>query len=740
MSDQTDYFNDLTQIPVLIAEDIVITATGLKKIDSTYLSSKTVEVTYNSNYNAPDTVTLTMVDPDWTIQTSGLCSLDSDGLLPMVDINFPHGSDCWWRLDDVSYTAGDLSTAGLQLIFQHRLGSYLQEDWGPVKAAPGTTTRAQFVKQLVDRIPKVLSSDVLGPGSERSQQIQFVCPELNVIQPLAGTNGGTTTDSTKSKANKSAQVNKTKGIGYGASLTVKGQAITKGQVDVCNIALRACDAHNASEVVMVAMIYAGMGESSLGADADTYSGVSVGVWQAQPPHYSGGHDTAGMANAWLTGGTDFQSGGGINAAKTYADAWQIANAVEANAVWNSSHTDSYGHEWTGGTNEGVSEAKAIVAAYGGGSSGTPGSVTTTTVTSDVGTLARGTSANEDEDSLTCLQRLASEVNWECYTTAHPAAGQWGNYLYYRTGPNNSKQMPSAYLVRSADNPGTWDLKASTSKAKMTRTNCLNQQPTYTVDNTAFSYSTTKTKHGKVQKATRIAKPQTPTQITIELVCNPLEYTAGDVFVFSNSGPIDGPWILSETERNIVNDDFDTIQLVPPTAPAPEPSVTSSTTSSTATGSTKSGTLASAVDLAKRAAALETQKHCYRYTQDEQPGDSRTNEGHTVLSAPYTFDCSGFCGAVYKFAGLGCPYGSAGYGGTSGEVNSGGACAQVSQGNAVPGDLVTFGPGGSDHVAIWIGNGQVVNMGGANQPYITTLQAEIDGHSSFGGFWHLKGAN
>jgi hypothetical protein len=89
-----------------------------------------------------------VVDPDWQIQTSGLCDQDADGLLPMVDFNFPEGTDVWWRLDNVS-GLGDPTTPNLQLIFQHRIASYAQEDWGPLKVAPGTTTRAQFVKQLI---------------------------------------------------------------------------------------------------------------------------------------------------------------------------------------------------------------------------------------------------------------------------------------------------------------------------------------------------------------------------------------------------------------------------------------------------------------------------------------------------------------------------------------------------------------------------------------------------------------
>jgi cell wall-associated NlpC family hydrolase len=734
-----DYFTNVSGIRSIIAADIISTANNVTTVALTgdFLAHQTAEVTYNSYYNAPDTLTLTLVDPDWQIQCSGLCNKDPDGLLPLADFNFPAGTDVWWRLDDVSNTSGDLSTAGLQLIFQHRIASYLQEDWGPLKIAPGSTTRAQFVKQMCDRIPKALDASVIGPGSQRSQSIQFVCPELNVIQPLVGATTGTTTTDHTTVKNKTAQVNKSKAIGYGVSnLTVKGTKITRSQIDVVNAGLQAADALNAPEVVMVALMYAGMGESSLGADA----GDSENVWQANNPgNYGPSPNWTEMATAFLQGTKDFETPGAIKFASTYADAWQIANATEGNKVWNQSQTDSYGHEWSGGQAQGITEAQHLVAAYGGSTGGSSGSSTTTSVTSDVGELKRGSTDNPDEDSLTCIQSLASGVNWEFYISAHPSEGEWGNYAYFMSGPTNNAQMPSAYLTRSTTNPGTWDLSASLKTATMTTVNCLNQQPTYTVDNTAFTYQTTKTRHGKVQRAVKTVKPQSPTQIQIDLVCAPMSYAAGDVFVFANSGPINGRWIVSETERNFIEDPFDQITLVPPTAPDPEPTVTTATSTTTSGGvsgssSAGSGTLAKAVNLATRAAALEAEQHCYTYT--ELAG--RTNDGNGVLSSPFTFDCSGFCGAVYNFAGLGAPYGPDGYTGTTKDVQAN--MTQISQDKAVPGDLVLFGPDASSpvHVVVNIGNGQCVSMGQQGEPEIMAIQSEIDS-LGFIGYFHLASA-
>lgn len=120
----------------------------------------------------------------------------------------------------------------------------------------------------------------------------------------------------------------------------------------------------------------------------------------------------------------------------------------------------------------------------------------------------------------------------------------------------------------------------------------------------------------------------------------------------------------------------------------------------------SAKLAAAVSLAQRAAALEKSQAVYTYTQ---VNPARTNDGNGVLSHPYSFDCSGFCGAVYKYSGLPDPYGHTGYAGTSWEVSTGGTMKEVSAAQAVPGDLVVWS-GGDGHVALYIGGGRVISMG------------------------------
>ena len=69
------------------------------------------------------------------------------------------------------------------------------------------------------------------------------------------------------------------------------------------------------------------------------------------------------------------------------------------------------------------------------------------------------------------------------------------------------------------------------------------------------------------------------------------------------------------------------------------------------------------------------------------------------SGPSSFDCSGLTMWAYRQAGISLPH----YSGA--QMASG---TPVSLGNMQPGDLMFFGGGGSRHVAMYIGNGQVVH--------------------------------
>ena len=92
-------------------------------------------------------------------------------------------------------------------------------------------------------------------------------------------------------------------------------------------------------------------------------------------------------------------------------------------------------------------------------------------------------------------------------------------------------------------------------------------------------------------------------------------------------------------------------------------------------------------------------------QQSSAAETAINSGYSVLGYPWVwggsspdtgFDCSGFVRWAYGQAGVYLP---------------GGSYNQINYGYAVDwpqrGDLVFYGPGGSQHVAIYLGDGNVI---------------------------------
>lgn len=93
-------------------------------------------------------------------------------------------------------------------------------------------------------------------------------------------------------------------------------------------------------------------------------------------------------------------------------------------------------------------------------------------------------------------------------------------------------------------------------------------------NTAFAYQETHTRKGKIQRKTGVRTPQTPSQIKMNMICGVLDYRAGDVFVFQDSGVINGRWIVEDATRNCIADRHTQFTLGPPILPNLEPAATS----------------------------------------------------------------------------------------------------------------------------------------------------------------------
>lgn len=347
-------------------------------------------------------------------------------------------------------------------------------------------------------------------------------------------------------------------------LTVKGSPITKTQVTTAEVLLGEAKQDGAGQIASEAIIYAGMGETSLGADASTYqpNGYATsyspqgfwGVLQGAVSNWPDAHDTAGMAKAFLRGdsGKGFQAGGAMTLARQgVTNPAEIAIRVEVPSIW---PDDAYAKEWPGGQAQGLSEAKAIVVALGGGAlkGGVAGAGGTGTVPdgspNSTAPFAIGTSSNPSEDVWTGDNRLAQEVNWYLFTD--------GESLYYMDGEEIIAQRPAMTLDRVQDA----DRIPSGSG---------------TFDNTAFGYVSAHKRKFTLQHKTKVQTVTSPTSFQMDLICGIDEVRGGDVIELSSFGPLDGRWIVADCTRSVFAI-VSTLTLVPPIAPITEAAVAGTT--------------------------------------------------------------------------------------------------------------------------------------------------------------------
>ena len=189
MSDKSEAL-ELAGIVVPQLASNIITSVPTITITQQDLETAISEITLETQTLGSPLLQMVLIDPAWKIQRSGLCDIDADGLVPKVDVNYPPGTSVWWRLAMVD-GGNDMTQANLTLTFQLRIISYLQNCYGPFSAPPGTTTRAQFIKDLVDKMPREIDQSILGPGPKT---IQFVCPDSECGAAGRWINGSATGD------------------------------------------------------------------------------------------------------------------------------------------------------------------------------------------------------------------------------------------------------------------------------------------------------------------------------------------------------------------------------------------------------------------------------------------------------------------------------------------------------------------------------------------------------------------
>lgn len=664
-------------------------------VNEVELAERVGEIELETQILGASFITVTIIDPEWALQTSGFVDV-VEGLLDEIEVEFPENSDWFWVLCKVEGST-EVSTANFTMVFEDKVIAELRQYWGPKQAPSGTQTRAQFVRDLVNEV-----------GQHGEPKLRFVCPSLNVIQPVEEeTKGelGTAIVSTAIQKNSAeSKANKGKGVGAGSKITVKGSKPSAEQLMEGNTLLLVANEKKASPVATEALLFAGIAESSLGGQAGAFSPNSAGyqgVLQGSASTWPNAHDTKGMAESFLLGGKGFQSGGAIALSHTVSDPIEIAVRVEAPSIWPS---NAYASE--AGYSNFLPEAKAFIEAGGGVKLG--GASGTGEAESDVGQLTRGTAGNPDEDSSEAINRLASQVNWFAFSDSKS--------FFYMDGPDLAKQKPSLYL----DVVKNHTIDGHTGQNEY---GTILSPTTYSFDNITFEYRQTHKVKTKVQRRSKIAKPSTPAEVRLKMVCPIDLYRAGDVFVFQNSGPMDGRWIVTDATRNCLKDTFTQFILEPPVEPLPEPKATEKGEELVG------GTAASASSIAGAAKKALSEKSQYVYSE----ASNRENKGTLYGPAPRTMDCSVFATLCYKAAGAPDPSGMnySPIGNTDSMIKK---MKKVT--NPKPGACCFFGSSVSatTHVTVYVGGGQAISMGKQGDP--EEGPAETTGPAGFLGYYEL----
>jgi len=520
------------------------------------LAESISEIEIQTEIKGANFIKVHISDPYWTVAASGLCTPNSEGLLPQVAVEFPEETGWTWVLTAAELT-NELNLPNLVLTFEDRIAWTLRQIWGPKRAKPGTLVRAKFIAGLVEEVTLHgyeeirLHIPILHEAAKLYHENQVLQRELAIISNTAAR-------TKKSEEAAKRRYNKSSGISPAApNLQVKGAPATEQQKAVANELLEVCVELKAKPIVSEAILCAATGESDMGKVAGTEN--SLGFWgilqgsgpgapaKSNHPNYwpKGPQETKAMAEAFIKGGKGFVS------AEKLAEEGKSVGEIATLAEGSGEQASFYGQY--------QSEAKAFISAFGEGKiAGATGGGAQ--ANSQTGEITRGTTEAPSETSFDCIQRLAGKVNW--------AAFNGNETFYYMSGPELAEQEPQAYLEAApGDNKVYFTNGAGGVRA--TETGLIQVPLVATWDNSTLEYETDHKVHGRVQRRSRITKPQSPAEIRLNLVCNPTEFQAGMVFYFVNSGPLNGRWIITDATRNYIKDKYTQFILQPPTAPIAE---------------------------------------------------------------------------------------------------------------------------------------------------------------------------
>lgn len=153
------------------------------------LSDRIADVVIETSAQGASILTVSLIDPMWVLPLSGFIGVDEQGYLwPPIDVNFPTGTDCVWRLCQYRATWDkdfDPTQGNIVLTFEDRIASLLRQ-MSP--ATPGGLSQGQpnqtlggFFKQLVDNANSVLKLN----KTEQIRLVELISPaDPNYTPPI----------------------------------------------------------------------------------------------------------------------------------------------------------------------------------------------------------------------------------------------------------------------------------------------------------------------------------------------------------------------------------------------------------------------------------------------------------------------------------------------------------------------------------------------------------------------------
>lgn len=149
------------------------------------LGERVADITLNDTAQGASTLEVSLIDPYWILLISGFIQTDENGFLwPPIDINFPTGTDCVWRLCQVNATK-DFTQPNLTLTFEDRIVSILRlmSAVNGLQQGLANQTLGGFFKMLVDSANQTLGTDI--------KLVELISPaDPNYTVPITSTGGG----------------------------------------------------------------------------------------------------------------------------------------------------------------------------------------------------------------------------------------------------------------------------------------------------------------------------------------------------------------------------------------------------------------------------------------------------------------------------------------------------------------------------------------------------------------------